>query len=150
MAEPGAPTLPPPPPTRPLGITVLAILEFIFGTLALLLGLAFIALAPMLKSMLSSFPLPAALELLLGVLGLILLVGGTLSLLVGWGLWTGKGWAWWLVVILEALGIASSLASLTLGDPTAIVILLIAALILYYFFKPHVKAYFGVKVGFST
>jgi hypothetical protein len=44
----------------------------------------------------------------------------------------------------------SSLASLALGDATAIASLIIAAIILYYFFKPHVKAYFGVKVGFST
>ncbi|MCC6059112.1 MAG: hypothetical protein LM563_02580 [Thermofilum sp.] len=150
MAEQGATALPPPPPARPLGVAILAVLEFIFGALALLLGLAFIALAPTLTSMLSSLPLPAALELLLGILGVIFLVSGAVALLVGWGLWAGKGWAWWLTVILQALGIVSSLASLALGDPTAIASLIIAAIILYYFFKPHVKAYFGVKVGFST
>ncbi|MFZ8855545.1 MAG: hypothetical protein ACO2OQ_05220, partial [Thermofilaceae archaeon] len=118
MAEQGATALPPPPPpppARPLGVAILAILEFILGALALLLGLAFIALAPMLTSMLSSLPLPAALELLLGILGVIFLVGGAVALLVGWGLWAGKGWAWWLTVILQALGIVSSLASLALG-----------------------------------
>jgi len=87
---------------------------------------------------------------LLGGLGVFLVVIGALALLVGWGLWTGKGWAWWLTVILQALNIVLSLASLALGELTTIVSLIIAAIILYYFFKPHVKAYFGVKVGFST
>jgi hypothetical protein len=58
--------------------------------------------------------------------------------------------AWWQTVILEAVWIVSSLASLVSGDVTAVVSLITAAIILYYFFKPHIKAYFGVKVGFST
>ncbi len=103
------PPPPPPPPARPLGVAILAILEFILGALALLLGLAFIALAPMLTSMLSSLPLPTALELLLGILGVIFLVSGAVALLVGWGLWAGKGWAWWLTVILQALRNTTSL-----------------------------------------
>jgi len=123
---------------------VVAILQ-ILGGILLVLGGAALAAIPQLVEL----PLPGF-GLLFGGLGAFFIVIGILALLVGWGLWAGKGWAWWLTVILQALGIVSSLASLALGDPTAIASLIIAAIILYYFFKPHVKAYFGVKVGFST
>jgi lysylphosphatidylglycerol synthetase-like protein (DUF2156 family) len=123
---------------------VVAILQILGGALLVLAGAALAALPQLVE-----LPLPGF-GPLLGGLGAFLIVIGILALLVGWGLWAGKGWAWWLTVILQALGIVSSLASLALGDPTAIASLIIAAIILYYFFKPHVKAYFGVKVGFST
>ncbi len=146
MAEqPAAPAPAQPRPPRPLGVTVVAILQILGGALLVLAGAALAALPQLVE-----LPLPGFGPLLLGGLGAFLIVIGILALLVGWGLWAGKGWAWWLTVILQALGIASSLASLALGDPTAIASLIIAAIILYYFFKPHVKAYFGVKVGFST
>jgi lysylphosphatidylglycerol synthetase-like protein (DUF2156 family) len=123
---------------------VVAILQILGGVLLVLAGAALAALPQLVE-----LPLPGF-GLLFGGFGAFLIVIGILALLVGWGLWAGKGWAWWLTVILQALGIVSSLASLALGDPTAILSLIIAAIILYYFFKPHVKAYFGVKVGFST
>ena len=145
MAEqPAAPAPAQPRPPRPLGVTVVAILQ-ILGGILLVLGGAALAAVPQLVEL----PLPGF-GFLFGGLGAFFIVIGILALLVGWGLWAGKGWAWWLTVILQALGIVSSLASLALGDPTAIASLIIAAIILYYFFKPHVKAYFGVKVGFST
>jgi lysylphosphatidylglycerol synthetase-like protein (DUF2156 family) len=123
---------------------VVAILQILGGILLVLAGAALAAVPQLVE-----LPLPGF-GLLFGGLGAFFIVIGILALLVGWGLWAGKGWAWWLTVILQALGIVSSLASLALGDPTAIASLIIAAIILYYFFKPHVKAYFGVKVGFST
>jgi lysylphosphatidylglycerol synthetase-like protein (DUF2156 family) len=143
MAEqPAAPAVAQPRPSRPLGVTVVAILQFLGGILLVLGGAALAALPQLVGLPLFGF--------LLGGLGVFLVVIGALALLVGWGLWTGKGWAWWLTVILQALNIVLSLALLALGELTAIVSLIIAAIILYYFFKPHVKAYFGVKVSFST
>jgi len=149
MAGPEA-TTPPPLPARPLGVTVLAILEFIFGSLALLLGLAFIAFAPFITSLLPSSQLPITLELLAGILGAAILAGGAVALLIGWGLWMGKGWAWWLTVVIYTLNLLSSLVALSRGDATGMIPLLISALILYYFFKPSVKEYFGIRIGFST
>jgi Uncharacterized conserved protein len=133
-------------PARPLGVTVLAVFEFLLGALLTLVGIALAALPQLVElPLLGLAPL-----LLLGGLGTFLIIVGALALLIGWGLWTGKSWAWWLTVILEALGLVASLASLALGDPTGIASLAIAALILYYFFKPHVKAFFGVRISFST
>lgn len=146
------PALPPPPPpkVRPIGVTILAILEFVGGALALLLGLFFMAVGPYIVELFAGAALPPLLSAVLGALGAVFLVAGLIALLVGWGLWTGKGWAWWIVVILEALGVLSSLAGIAMGDPSSLLGLLIAALILYYFFKPHVKDFFGVRVSFST
>lgn len=149
--QPGAQiafTPPPPPRQRPTGITVLALLEFILGGLAILLGIAFIALGPYISQLMPG--LPPLISLLVGGLGIGFLLAGLIGLVVGWGLWTGKGWAWWLTVILEALGLLSGLAGIAMGDPTSLIGLLIAALILWYMFKPHVKDFFGVKVSFST
>jgi uncharacterized membrane protein (DUF2068 family) len=145
---------PPPPRQRPTGITVLALLEFILGGLAILLGIVFIALVPYMSELLHG--LPALLFLQVGVLGIVFLVAGLIGLVVGWGLWTGKEWSWWLTVVLEALGLLSGLIGIARGDPLSLIglliliRLLIAALILWYMFKPHVKDFFGVKVSFST
>jgi hypothetical protein len=143
-------TVPPPPPPRqrPTGITVLALLQFIGGALSILLGIAFIAIGPYMSEL--EMGLPPLISLLVGFLGIGLLLAGLIGLVVGWGLWTGKGWAWWLTVILEALGLLSGLAGIAMGDPSSLIGLLIAALILWYMFKPHVKDFFGVKVSFST
>lgn len=145
------PTPPPPPPkVRPLGVTILAILQFIGGILALLVGLLFVAISPYIGELFRGAPLPPILQVLLGALGAALIIAGFLGLLVGWGLWTGKSWAWWLVVIFEVLGLLLSLAWIATGDFSSLLGLIIAAVILYYFFKPHVKDFFGVKVSFST
>lgn len=145
-----AQTLPPPPSpprVRPTGVTILAILGFILAALFIFAGLALVALGPLITSLMEEsmlYPYPIA--LLAGVLGVALLISGGIGLIISWGLWTGRGWAWWLTVIFSALSLLLSLLAL----PNGIIGLLVNALILYYFFKPHVKDYFGVKVSFST
>jgi uncharacterized membrane protein (DUF2068 family) len=64
---------------------------------------------------------------------------GLFQLIVAWGLWTGKKWAWVLALILGILGVISALFSL----PTGIVSLLINGVIVYYLFTKPVKAFFG-------
>jgi hypothetical protein len=123
---------------------VVAILQFLSGALFILAGAALTALPQ-----LAELPVPGLASFLRGP-GAFLLAIGALFLIIGWGLWAGEYLAWWQTVILEAVWIVSSLASLVSGDVTAVVSLITAAIILYYFFKPHIKAYFGVKVGFST
>jgi lysylphosphatidylglycerol synthetase-like protein (DUF2156 family) len=145
MAEQlAAPTAARPRPPRPLGVTVVAILQFLFGALFILAGAAPIALPQ-----LAELPVPGLASLLRGPWAFLIAIGALL-LLIGWGLWAGEHLAWWQAVILEAAWIAASLASLASGDVAAVALLITAAVILYYLFKPHVKAYFGVKVGFST
>lgn len=87
---------------------------------------------------------------LFGAFGIVLIIAGLIELVISWGLWTGKGWAWWLGVIFTGLGLLFALVSIVSGNLGGIVSLIIDGLILYYFFKPHVKQFFGIMVGFST
>ncbi|ABL78803.1 DUF7144 family membrane protein [Thermofilum pendens] len=135
--------------TRPTGVTILAVLNMLGGALLVLLGLIFVAVGPLLERS-TPATMPGLFSLILGGLGALLIVMGAVSLIVGWGLWTGKGWAWWVTVIFEVLGLLSGLLSAAAGDPFSVVGLLVSAIVLWYMFKPHVKDFFGVKVGFST
>ena len=136
-----------PKPPRPGGVTVLSILDFIGGILAFLVGLFVVAvggsglLAQLGYGLFSGFVVVA---------GVAVVIIGLLSLLLGYGMWTGKGWAWLLAVILYALGALSSLLSLAGGSFGSIVSLVIYGLLLWYLWKPHVKAYFGKGMGMQS
>ena len=128
-------------PPRPTGVAILAILDFIGGALAILAGVAFIALGG--SGLLGSFGFGSLLSGFVAVLGGVVLILGLFAIFVGWGLWSGKGWAWTLAIVLYAIGALFSLASLVTGSYTSIVSLVIYALLIWYLWKPHVKAYFG-------
>ena len=120
------PVIPLPRPQRPMGITVLALQYFVVGAMFLILGVIF------------------------PILGPALTIEWLIALVMGWGLWTGKGWSWWLTVIIEALDLLSGLAVIASRDLKSLTSLLIsvhgliAPLILWYMFRPHVKIFFGI------
>ncbi|MEM3406109.1 MAG: hypothetical protein QXY18_01695 [Nitrososphaerota archaeon] len=129
---------------RPLGVTILAILEAIGG----IIYLAGILLINLFLGMMMGF-MPEEIpemEFFGGFLGMIalvvsivLLILGLVSFLLAYGLWTGKGWAWTLTFIFSIIGILLGLVSL----PAGIITILINIVILYYLTRPHVKAFFG-------
>ncbi len=136
---------------RPLGVTILAILAMISGILTIIGGIAFISLGPLL-SMAAHRGAGAALALSFiapfgTALGAVFVVIGIISLIVGWGLWKGSSWAWYLSVILLAISLISSVAQMALAPVMAgggIVSIIIDVVILYYLFRPHVKEFFGI------
>jgi hypothetical protein len=124
--------------TRPLGVTVIAILIIIAGILTLLVGVGSIAVGPL-----------TVLGLVFVAFGAISLAIGIAYLVMGYGLLKGRGWAWTISTIVLIIGIIIDLISLPRviaagsnfsGD---IVSIAISAFILYYLYRPHVKAYFG-------
>ena len=127
-------------PQRPTGITILAVLDILGGILALLLGALLAAAGG--SGVLSSVGY-GNLSGLVSIAGGFLVVVGALAILVGWGMWSGKGWAWVAALILAALGVIGGLGSLVVGRFSGVVSLIIDVLILWYLFRPHVKAYFG-------
>lgn len=133
-----------PKPARPGGVTVLAILDFLGGILAFFAGLFVVALGG--SGLLSQFGYGFVSGFVV-VAGVAVIIIGLLALLLGYGMWTGKEWAWLLAVILYALGAVSSLLSLAGGSFGSIVSLVIYGLLLWYLWKPHVKAYFGRGMG---
>jgi hypothetical protein len=106
---------PPPAPSRPIGVAILAILVVLIGALLLLVAIGvfllsgFIALAG-----LPTFGLAGS------FVGVILLIVALLWIGVGLGLWHLRSWAWWLAVIVMVLSILGAIAA-----PATIVIPLI-------------------------
>ncbi len=123
---------------RPLGVTILAILGIIAALFLFAFAALFAVLAPMsLAEMKSAVPF---LSFLFAVGSVFFAILGAVQLVISYGLWKGATWAWWIYVILLALGIASSLLSL----PQGVVGLVLNGIILYYMTRPRVKEYFGV------
>ena len=80
------------------------------------------------------------------VIGVVLLLLGILYLVVGFGYWGGKGWAWALGIILGIIAIIINIVQIGINPLTAasnIFGIIIALIILYYLTRPHVKAFFG-------
>jgi lysylphosphatidylglycerol synthetase-like protein (DUF2156 family) len=124
--------------SRPLGVTIIAILIVIAGILTLLVGIGSIAIGPL-----------TSLGLVFVAAGVVSLVIGIAYLVMGYGLWKGKGWAWTISMIVLIIGIIIKLISLPRAVASGsnfsedIVSIAISAFILYYLYRPHVKAYFG-------
>ncbi|HLQ41996.1 MAG TPA: hypothetical protein VK189_03990 [Thermoplasmata archaeon] len=112
----------PPPVSRPIGVTLLAVLTILLGILIVLAGLLFIV-APLI---LVGVGLPPGFGLAASVIGAIVFVFGLIWIGVGVGLLHLRSWAWWLAVIVMALSIAGSISSpITAVIPALILIYLI-------------------------
>jgi len=115
--------------SKPTGIVILAILQLIQALAALAIGvLALMAgalLLPIFGLLLAFFPL------LLGIIGLILF----------YGLWTLKGWAWLWTLIINLLSIIVGVFG-NLADLMNLLSLAISIIIVIYLFTPGVRAAF--------
>jgi hypothetical protein len=113
--------------SRPIGISILAILTVIGGIIVLASGLTLVYVG----------------------IGIILLALGIAYLIMAYGLWKGKGWAWTITLILSAVSVIVAIVSIYTGNAQAIFSLIINAVVIYYLYRPHVKAYFGKGVSLS-
>ena len=127
-------------PTRPIGVTILAILAFATAAFAAYSGAMIIAGG-------AGF---TALPMVGGIFaGLIIAIAGVVFFialiwaLVGWGYLTGKGWARTIGLIFAFLGLLFGLASVAGGQWIAIISLLTGGLTIFYLFTGPVKAFFG-------
>jgi uncharacterized membrane protein (DUF2068 family) len=109
---------------RPLGITILVILEVI-GAIVLLV---------------------ASLALITTPIGIAVAIGCILRLIVAWGLWTLKRWAFWVAVVLEVIHFFYNLFSLLVGhNMIAIGTLILNLVVLIYLFADR-----NVRAAFRT
>ncbi len=117
--------------TRPLGITIISILLGIDGIVEAILGI--ISLVS------GTAPLG----------GIVLLILGLLTLALAWGLWTLQSWAFWGIVIIEALNVIYTIYEFAMGRANANVSSLIFSLILpivillYMFLDRNVRRAFN-------
>ena len=137
--------------TRPLGVSIIAILNVISGIIMLIGGVGLAAVGSALPTMTTVDPNAGGQMALVGLLGggaaaavgAVLIVLGIVSFIVAWGLFKGKGWAWTVTIILSAISVIMGIVSLVGGNFGAIVNIIIAGVVIYYLYRPHVKAYFG-------
>lgn len=130
------------PPSRPTGITILAILAGIAGVWGLLQGCTLTGLSALaLPGVLFGANLPGwALWA-----GLSTLAYAVLQLVVGYGAWTLRPWAWLVGVIVAAWGALNALFAMFGGNLFGGLIgLVIPGIILFYLlFDNDVKRAFG-------
>jgi hypothetical protein len=159
--------------TRPLGVTIIAILAIIGGILLVFGGLSLLAFGAFFSTITFEDqqqlqPQEAAelqpLTQFFGsigiVIGAIILAVGVGYLVVSYGLLKGKGWARMVAVVLTIVAIVvqlagvisssvlsqslpSDLEALASGIIAHIIGLAINGVILYYLYRPNVKEYFA-------
>jgi hypothetical protein len=161
------------PKSRPLGVTIIAILNIIGGVIMLIFGIGLITLGAVLPSLPPSVfnqsqiqgnltagqaPIPPsgappmALQSLFGGVGIafgaVLVAIAIVSFVVAYGLLKGRGWAWTVTLILSIISIVWNAITLaTAANFGGIISIIISAVIIYYLYRPHVKAYFGKGVS---
>ena len=153
---------------RPIGVTILGILFVIAGAFTLLGGIATLVGIPFVANVNPNVignneiqfngqqPLLMPSEQtalaqgsgsILTVLGALLIPLGIASLVVAYGLFKGKTWAWFVAVVLSTIGLvinAISLVTANMGAITgALVGVAINAIVLYYLSRRNVRQYFG-------
>jgi hypothetical protein len=161
------------PKSRPLGVTIIAILNIIGGIIMLVFGIGLITLGALLPTLPPSVfnqsqiegnftagqvpPIPAGvppmgLQSLLGGVGIafgaVLVALAIVSFIVAYGLLKGKGWAWTVTLILSIISIVwNAITIATAANFGGIISIIISAIIIYYLYRPHVKAFFGKGVS---
>ncbi len=116
------------PSDRPLGVAILAFLQILSGLLYIFVGgLAVLAAG-----------FTGFLGILFLVGGAVMLLVGIIGLIIGFGLWGMKSWAWLWAIIVNILGIIFSFA----GDPVNVMGIAISIIIIIYLMTPDIKSRF--------
>jgi hypothetical protein len=140
---------------RPVGVTILAILDFIGAAFAVIFAILCFAGGGILASVMSQSQAQgggAGLAALFGagaaIFGIVCLVFAALYALIGWGMWGLKNWARIVTLVLVGLGALNGLYGLvTHFNVFGIVVLAIQALIIWYLLKPDVAGAFKGAQG---
>jgi len=124
---------------RPTGVAILAILEAFVGIYYLITGFGEFVAAAVIRSLALSGITHDVMAMIPRVLGTMLMIVGLLSILLAWGIWTGKGWARMVALVFAIVAIILSLISLHFVG------LVIDVIIVYYLTRPNVKQFFTKK-----
>ena len=125
---------------RPLGITIAAIIVALLGIGSILVGL--LGTGVFKFSGVDTTTVANA-----SAIGITAIVIGVVQIFVAWALWTLKGWAWLLAVILQGINVVVGIVTIVMHGMTgmgsaAIGSLVVSAIILAYFMTGGVRAAF--------
>lgn len=131
---------------RPIGVTILAVLQLISGIFASLGGLYILFFRSAIFQRTSELENSAQSRTSIALFGGFLLIVGLIGLLLAYGLFTLKTWAWLTALVLNGLSILSSISAILFNQNRRggdILGLIIAVVIVYYLLQPEVKRAFG-------
>jgi uncharacterized membrane protein (DUF2068 family) len=104
---------------RPLGVSIIAALEglqgvfFLISGLLALLGVIAAAHRPGTVTVNGFIVTGVVFGVMAWSLALIFLIAGLVWLLLAWGMWTLKRWAFWATVIIAIVSLANSVVAIT-------------------------------------
>jgi hypothetical protein len=107
------------PRRRPLGVSILAVLEGLQGIGFLIIGLLALVAVIVAASSSGSVIVDGSIitgtdvGIVSGILAGLFLVVGYLSLIFAWGLWQLSRWAFWATVIIQIISLANSVIAFT-------------------------------------
>ncbi len=113
---------------KPTGVIIIALLQLISSLVAIGLGVLVLAVT-------------LALPLLGMILALIPLIIGIIGLILFWGLWTLKGWAWFWTLFFNFIAVLLGLLSFSV-DVTFLLQWGLNVIIVIYLLLPATRAAF--------
>ena len=128
---------------RPLGITILAIIIFLIGSLLILTGVATVFLGGIVVGFIGLAVLRGFIGGAIISIGVIEVILGIVNFIVGWGLIKGMNWARIIIIILSIASILGGIILLpTPLFPSGLLDIIISLAIIYYLTRPYVVRYF--------
>jgi uncharacterized membrane protein (DUF2068 family) len=125
--------------SRPIGITVIAIVLIFAGVFKVLIGLE--------AAGITSFGLAPAMPNA-SLIASTATIAGILTLIAAFGLFTLAQWAWWLAIIVMIIRVTAdvfgllSYATTSVAGGVTIADLIVSAAVLWYLYRPQVKEAF--------
>ncbi len=126
---------------RPLGITIIAIILAV-GAILSLLGIILLLVG------VNALTHNGVADAIATVAVVIIAITAIVELILAWGLWTLKAWAFWATVIVEAIRLLNALFTLLVrhnGAASIIISLIISLVVLIYLFADR-----NVRAAFRT
>lgn len=128
---------------RPTGITIISVVAALLGALLVIIG-ALVALSAFITGTASGGPSGLPLGAYLGLVSIVILLLGGLTLLFSSGIYNLRPWAWTLGVVVTGLNVIATTAFLLAGaEPvTGGVATAASAVVLVYLLLPGTRALF--------
>lgn len=130
-------------PERPTGLTVIAVISALLGALLVLIGLI-VALSAFITGTAGGGPSDLPLGAYLGLISLVVIGLGGLTLLFSNGIYYVRPWAWTLGVVVCGLNVIATIAFLAAGaEPvTGAIGTAASVVVLVYLLLPGTRALF--------
>lgn len=142
---------------RPIGVTIIAVLQLIGSLFGILIGVLIVlfrsfflqAIAANPEIQASTAVSPEMIGTIVTILVVVILVFSLIGLVLCYGLFQLKAWAWLATLILQGLAAIGNLLSVIAsqasdGNPGGIVVqLVINGVIIYYLLRRDVRRSFG-------